>query len=51
MTRTSRAVKVRGGLIGPGIPGARGCTKESCEFRDLVDDFRELGLSIDGLST
>ncbi|GAB2578776.1 hypothetical protein GCM10009593_16480 [Microlunatus antarcticus] len=33
------------------IPGAKGCTAESCEFRDLVDDFRELGLLIYGLST
>jgi len=33
------------------IPGAKGCTAESCEFRDLADDFRELGLSIYGLST
>jgi len=33
------------------IPGARGCTAESCEFRDLADDYRDLGLSIYGLST
>jgi peroxiredoxin len=33
------------------IPGARGCTAESCEFRDLSDDFSKLGLSIYGLST
>lgn len=32
------------------VPGAKGCTAESCEFRDLADDFRELGLSIYGLS-
>ena len=33
------------------IPGARGCTAESCVFRDLADDFHTLGLSIYGLST
>jgi len=33
------------------IPGAKGCTAESCEFRDLADEFRELRLSIYGLST
>lgn len=33
------------------ISGAKGCTAESCEFRDLADDFRDLGLSIYGLST
>lgn len=33
------------------IPGAKGCTAESCEFRDLTEDFLDLGLSIYGLST
>lgn len=33
------------------VPGAKGCTAESCEFRDLADDFRRLGLSVYGLST
>jgi peroxiredoxin len=33
------------------VPGARGCTAESCAFRDLAADFRDLGLSIYGLST
>ena len=33
------------------IAGARGCTAESCGFRDLADDFQTLGLSIYGLST
>ena len=33
------------------IPGAKGCTAESCEFRDLAADFRQVGLGIYGLST
>jgi peroxiredoxin len=34
------------------IPGARGCTPQSCAFRDLHDDFRKLGVtSVYGLST
>jgi len=33
------------------LPGARGCTAESCGFRDLAADFRTLGLSIFGLSS
>lgn len=33
------------------VPGAKGCTAESCEFRDLAEAFLELGLSIYGLST
>lgn len=33
------------------IPGAKGCTAESCEFRDLAADFARIGLSIYGLST
>lgn len=33
------------------IPGAKGCTAESCEFRDLAADFSLIGLSIYGLST
>lgn len=33
------------------IPGAKGCTAESCEFRDLAADFARMGLSIYGLST
>ena len=33
------------------IPGARGCTAESCEFRDLAIDYRDVGLSIYELST
>ena len=33
------------------IPGAKGCTAESCEFRDLAIDYAGLGYSIYGLST
>ncbi|WP_165931331.1 peroxiredoxin [Curtobacterium sp. PhB136] len=33
------------------IAGAKGCTAESCEFRDLAAEFSLLGLSIYGLST
>jgi peroxiredoxin len=33
------------------IPGAKGCTAESCQFRDLNADFARIGLSIYGLST
>ena len=32
------------------IPGARGCTPESCAFRDHHDEFRKLGAKIYGLS-
>ncbi len=32
------------------IPGAKGCTAESCEFRDLATDFSLIGLKIYGLS-
>ena len=33
------------------IPGARGCTPQSCSFRDHFPQFRELGVEIFGLST
>ena len=33
------------------IPGARGCTPESCGFRDLYATFRTLGAAVYGLST
>jgi peroxiredoxin len=33
------------------IPGARGCTPESCSFRDCHDDLRALGARVFGLST
>lgn len=33
------------------IPGAKGCTAESCEFRDLAAEFSLIGLKIYGLST
>ena len=32
------------------IPGARGCTPESCAFRDHAAELRELGASLAGLS-
>jgi len=33
------------------IPGARGCTPESCSFRDLHAEIRQQGAEIFGLST
>lgn len=33
------------------IPGARGCTPQSCGFRDLHDEFRALGVEVYGIST
>ena len=33
------------------IPGARGCTPQSCAYRDHYDDFRKLGCRVFGLST
>lgn len=33
------------------IPGAKCCTAESCEFRDLAADYARIGFSIFGLST
>lgn len=33
------------------IPGARGCTPQSCAFRDHMDDFRRLNVLVYGLST
>jgi peroxiredoxin len=32
------------------IPGARGCTPQSCAFRDHADELRELGARVAGLS-
>jgi peroxiredoxin len=32
------------------VPGARGCTAESCSFRDAHDQFTDLGATIAGLS-
>jgi peroxiredoxin len=32
------------------IPGSRGCTPQSCGFRDLIRDFQNLGVKIYGLS-
>ncbi|QYJ14321.1 Peroxiredoxin Bcp [Rubrobacter xylanophilus DSM 9941] len=34
-----------------GIPGARGCTPESCGFRDRHADFTALGARVFGMST
>jgi peroxiredoxin len=33
------------------IPGARGCTQESCAYRDRYQEFLELGYEVVGLST
>jgi len=33
------------------IPGARGCTPETCAFRDLAADFERHGVRVFGLST
>jgi peroxiredoxin len=33
------------------IPGARGCTPESCGFRDHADELRQLGIRVAGLSS
>jgi peroxiredoxin len=33
------------------IPGARGCTPQSCSFRDYFDDFAELNVKVYGIST
>jgi peroxiredoxin len=32
------------------IPGARGCTQESCAYRDQHQEFRDLGYVVAGLS-
>jgi peroxiredoxin len=33
------------------IPGARGCTPQSCGFRDLHAEFQALGVAVAGVST
>jgi len=33
------------------IPGARGCTPQTCAFRDLYTEFQALGCAVYGLST
>ena len=33
------------------IPGARGCTPQSCAFRDLHQEYRKIGVRVFGLST
>jgi peroxiredoxin len=32
------------------IPGARGCTPQSCAYRDALGDFEELGATVVGIS-
>lgn len=32
------------------VPGAKGCTAEACEFRDLAADFASIGYRVLGLS-
>lgn len=32
------------------IPGARGCTPQSCAYRDRISDFHDLGVTLLGLS-
>ncbi len=44
----------RGKSSGPAwdlIPGARGCTPQSCGFRDLHAEFRARGVTVAGIST
>lgn len=33
------------------VPGAKGCTTESCEFRDLAADYAAIGYRLYGLSS
>lgn len=33
------------------IPGARGCTPQSCSFRDTIGEFEDLGVQVFGLSS
>ena len=40
-----------GGSDWDSIPGARGCTPQSCGFRDLHDRFAALGARVAGVST
>lgn len=40
-----------GGEDWDSIPGARGCTPQSCGFRDLYNDFTALGVRVFGVST
>lgn len=39
------------GEVWDSIPGARGCTPQSCGFRDLYSEFRALGVEVYGVST
>ncbi|MCC6227918.1 MAG: GNAT family N-acetyltransferase [Phycisphaerales bacterium] len=40
-----------GGEEWDSIPGARGCTPQSCGYRDLHGEFRSLGVTVLGVST
>lgn len=40
-----------GGETWESIPGARGCTAQSCGFRDLYAQFQMLGVNVLGIST
>src|SRR5262245_16077901 len=40
-----------GGEDWDSIPGARGCTPQSCGYRDLHGEFTALGVTVYGLST
>src|SRR5665213_2562724 len=33
------------------IPGARGCTPQTCGFRDMMDEFRKVDAEVFGFST
>lgn len=33
------------------IPGARGCTPQSCSYRDLIEDFKRMGVQVFGASS
>ena len=33
------------------VPGLRGCTPQSCAYRDLLSDFRALGVGVYAVST
>ena len=51
--RTGRpdAIALGGTADWNAIPGARGCTPQSCAYRDRHDDLRRLGAVLFGLST
>ncbi len=45
------ASKGHGGETWESIPGARGCTPQSCSFRDLHEEFSARGVRVWGVST